>query len=102
MVEHSALTAEPPPGDAEVGGGGQMKLTAVWIPNVLADMARHTEKQKLWAQTAACGASLCAHRRSRAILRNTHPAGGLGAVSRNSAGNLESGICVTRPRHQQS
>ena len=42
------------------GEGGNMKLNAVWILNVLADTTRRTEKQKLWAKTAACGASLCA------------------------------------------
>ena len=33
------------------GGGGR---------HVLADTTRRMEKQKLWAKTAACGASLCA------------------------------------------
>ena len=53
-----------------------MKFSAVWILNVLADRTRRTENQKLWAKTLACGASSCAHPRTRAILRNTHLSGG--------------------------
>ena len=40
------------------GGGGNMKFNAVWILNVLGNTTRCMEKQKLWAETAACGASL--------------------------------------------
>ena len=50
-----------------------MKSNAVWIPKVLADTTRCTEKQKVWAKTAACGAS---HPRSREMLIS---AGGRGA-----------------------
>ena len=51
-----------------------MKLNAVWILDVLADT--HGETQKLWANTAACGAKFCAYPRLRAILRNAHLSGG--------------------------
>ena len=57
-----------------------MKFTAIWILNVLADTTRLMEKQKLWAKTRACGASLCAHVRSHAILRNTLLSGGGGGT----------------------
>ena len=53
-----------------------MKFNAVRILNVLAGTTHRTEKQKRLAKTVACGASLCAHPRSRAILRHTHLSGG--------------------------
>ena len=62
-------TPQQPPTPVPTGRG---------ILNVLADMTRRTEQQKLWGKTAACGALLCAHPRSRAILRNTHLSGGGG------------------------
>ena len=34
-----------------------MKRSVVRIPNVSADMTRRVGQQKLWATTAACGAS---------------------------------------------
>ena len=55
-----------------------MKFNAVWIINVLADKTRRAEKQKRWAKTAACGASLCTHPWPCTILRNSHLKGGGG------------------------
>ena len=62
VLRSSALTTEHPPGGARGGswGGAQVKLNAVWILNLLASTTRRTEKQKLWAKTAACTASRCA------------------------------------------
>ena len=43
-----------------------MKLNAVCMLSVVADMTRCIEKQKLWAKAAACGASL-AHTRGHSL-----------------------------------
>ena len=87
-----ALTTEPPCG---WGGRDQKKFTAGWIRKVFADTTRRTENQKRWAQTAACGASSCAHPRSRAILRNAHLSGGPSSLETRLAASALLGHCET-------